>query len=82
MATVDYLEIEFDLKNNFFRSYKKPNNEPLHVHKNSNHPPSVLKQIPKGIARRLSDISSSEEVFQKDAIEYEDALKEVGLKKG
>jgi len=41
MTTVVYLDIEFDLKNNSFRPYKKPNNEPLYVHKSSNHPPSV-----------------------------------------
>ena len=51
----------------------------MYVHKDSNHPPSVLKQIPKGIARRLSDISASPEVFKQAAPEYEDALKNSGF---
>ena len=43
------------------------------------HPPSVLKQIPKGIARRLSDISANPEVLKQAAPEYEDALKNSGF---
>ena len=78
MHSVDYLDVEFDLKNNVFKPYKKPNNEPLYVHKQSNHPPNVLKQIPKGIARRLSDISSSQEIFQQASPVYEEALRKSG----
>ena len=79
MKTVDYLDIEFDLKHESFKPFKKPNYEPLYVHKDSNHPPSVLKQIPNGIARRLSDISASQEIFQQAAPEYEEALKRSGF---
>ena len=57
LHVVDYLDVVFDLKNDLFKPYRKPDNEPLYVHKNSNHPPKVLKQIPKSIARRLSEIS-------------------------
>ena len=45
----------------------------------SNHPPNVLKQIPKGIGKRLSEISSSEEIFKQAAPLYEEALKNSGF---
>ena len=47
---------------------------PLYIHTQSNHPPSVLKQVPKSIAQRLSDISSSEDIFKQAAPEYQNAL--------
>jgi len=79
MHTVDYLDIEFDLKKNSYKPFKKPNNEPLSVHKESNHPPSVLRPIPKGIARRLSDVSASQDILQEAAPVYEEALKKSGF---
>ena len=69
----------FDLKNNVFRPYKKPNNNRLYVNVKSNHPPSVLKQIPIGVGKRLSEVSSSEEVFKQSVPVYEEALKSSGL---
>ena len=43
------------------------------------HPPTVLKQIPKGIAKHLSTISSNEEVFRNAVSEYEHALRVSGF---
>ena len=80
MTSVDYLDLEFDLKRKIYSPYKKPNSEPLYVHKDSNHPPSVLRQIPNGIARRLSDTSANKEIFDKAAPEYEQALQNSGFK--
>ena len=79
LKQVDYLDVEFNLKENKYKPYKKPNNDPLYVNKKSNHPPSVLKQIPKGIAKRLSEISSSEEIFNQAAPVYEEALHKSGF---
>ena len=80
MTSVDYLDLEFDLKRKIFSPYKKPNSDLLYVHKDSNHPPSVLQQIPNGIARRLSDTSANKEIFDKAAPEYEQALQNSGFK--
>ena len=79
MNSVDYLDIEFDLKKRVYKPFKKPNSEPLYVHRDSNHPPSVLKQIPNGIARRLSDVSASKEIFDQAAPEYENSLQNSGF---
>ena len=79
IQSVDYLDVVFDLKNNTYKPYRKPGNEPLYVHIDSNHPQSVLKQIPKGIARRLSDISSNERVFENSKIIYKEALEKSGF---
>ena len=41
----------------------KEYDSPLYVIIKSNHPPSVLKNIPLGINRRLSRISANKDVF-------------------
>ena len=79
LQTVEYLDVLFDLKNDTFKPYRKPNNDPLYINMKSNHPPSVLKHIPKGIGKRLSEVSSSEEIFKEAVPLYEDALKASGF---
>ena len=54
-------------ENEFFKPYIKPGDTPLYVNSNSNHPPSVVKNIPAGINRRLSTISSNKQFFDKAA---------------
>ena len=56
----------------------KPNNTPLYVHKESNHPPNIIKNIPESINKRLSAISSNEAVFNEAAPKYQEALSKSG----
>ena len=56
----------------------RPNNTPLYVHKQSNHPPNIIKNIPESINRRLSNISSNEKILKKAIPPYQDALKKSG----
>ena len=50
------LDVHFDLIQDIYRPYKKPNDDPLYINKNSNHPPTFVKQIPKATSKRVSDI--------------------------
>jgi hypothetical protein len=61
-----------------YKPYSKPNNEHLYVHKESNHPPNIIKNIPEGINRRLSKISSNETIFNQASEEYQKALNKSG----
>ena len=61
MARVNYLDVTLDLDNGKFGPYRKPNDQPLYVNSESNHPPSILNQIPRSISKRLSNISSTEQ---------------------
>ena len=61
---VNFLDITLDLTNGKFTPYRKPNNEPLYVNSRSNHPPSIIKQIPKSINQRLSTLSSDQQSFE------------------
>ena len=81
LKTVDFHDVRFDLVNNTYQPYRKPNNEPIYINKRSNHPPNILKELPKAINKRISDISCNENVFNNAKITYEKALKNSGLLK-
>ena len=63
MKTVDFLDITLDLVKENYKPYKKPNSELLYVNKQSNHPETVLKQIPNSVNHRLISISSDKTIF-------------------
>lgn len=75
---VDFLDITMDLRTGIYKPFMKPNNKPLYVHKQSNHPPNIIRNIPESINRRLSSISSNEATFNEAAPEYQSALRNSG----
>ena len=76
----DYLDVTLNLENGTHKPYMKPNNELKYVHVKSNHPPNVIKSIPEGINTRLSNLSSSEEIFDSSKSPYQNALNQSGHK--
>ena len=76
--TADFLDITFDLNQNIYKTYRKPNSETLYVNKRSNHPITILKQIPKSISKRISENSSNKQIFDETAVYYNDILKKSG----
>ena len=73
--TVNFLDVTFDLKEERYIPYRKPNNDPLYIDSRSNHPPCIIKQLPVSINERLCSLSSDEKSFESIAPIYEDALK-------
>ena len=53
LKEVDFLDVSLNLRNGTYRPYKKPNDGLLYIHSLSNHPPNVIKQIPKSIQEKL-----------------------------
>ena len=78
LKSVDFLDVTFNLTSETYKPYKKHNNELLYVNKQSNHPSTVLSQIPNSVNERLNNISSNETVFNEAKGEYERALKKSG----
>ena len=62
------------LEKQTFKPYIKPGDSPLYVNSNSNHPPGVIKNIPAGINKRLSTISSNKQMFENAAPLYQQEL--------
>ena len=74
LKTVNFLDVQLDLEEGTFRPYIKLNDKPSYVHSLSNHPPSIIKNIPISINKRLSKISSKKEYFDKAAEISQDEL--------
>ena len=81
LKAVNFLDVTLDLRNYSYKPYQKPNDNPLYINASSNHPPSIIKQLPKNISKRISEISSSKEIFDQAAPYYNNALKSSGYKR-
>ena len=75
---VNFLDITLDLESGIHKPYMKPGNNPIYINQKSNHPPSIIKNIPAAVNRRLSEISSNEVVFKEAAPPYQEALEKAG----
>lgn len=75
---INFLDVTFNLSRNTFQPYTKPNTSLQYVHRESNHPPTTTKNIPDGINKRLSSLSSDKASFDQAAAPYQKALDESG----
>ena len=80
MKTINYLDVTLNLENSTYRPYQKENNLIKCINIDSNHPPSIIKQLPLSIESQLSSLSSSEEIFNDSVTPYQDALDDSGYK--
>ena len=80
LVEVNFLDVTFNLLNETYRPYRKPNDELKYINVSSNHPPQIIKQLLNTINDRLSTNSSSEKVFNESKSYYEDALNKSGYK--
>ena len=77
----DFLDASLDIESGKHFPHRKPDDRPLYIHKDSNHPPSIMKELTKKIGKRLSKLSYSEEEFRNATAPYEKALSESGHNK-
>ena len=75
---VDFFDVTLNLTTGKYMPYTKPNCTPLYIHTQSNHPPVIIKNLPESINKRLSDISSDKESFDRAATPYQRALEYSG----
>ena len=80
LKIVDFLDVTLNLTDSTYKPYHKANDEICYIHKESNHPPSITKQLPISIETRLSKLSSNEKVFNESVPIYQEALDKSGYK--
>ena len=59
--------------------FTKPDNLQVYIRKHSNHPPTVLNELTKGIAKKISDLPSSKNIFHNAIPVYKEALRKSGF---
>ena len=63
---VDFLGVRFNVNGKTYETCRKPNNEPVYINIQSNHPPNIMADIPKAIFKRLTNISCNKSVFDRN----------------
>ena len=76
LTQTDFLDATLNLNTGKFWPHRKPNDNPLYINNNSNHPPSIKKQIPSMVNERVTQLSSFEDEFVRSASMYSEALHE------
>ena len=75
---INFLDVTFNLNNKTYQPFTKPNTTLQYVHRESNYPPITTKNMPAGINKRLSSLSSDKASFDPAAPPYQKALDESG----
>ena len=57
MKIVNYRDVTLNLTTGQYYPFRKPDNNPLYINSKSNHPPSIIRQIPASISTRISSLS-------------------------
>ena len=76
LRRVNFLDITLDLTDGTYKPYRKPNDEPLYINRLSNHPPAIVKQLPKSINKRINKLSCNKQTFDDSCQLYNDALRQ------
>ena len=64
LTRVHFLDIPLVLEKGPYKPYRKPGDKPLYISAYSNHPPQIIKNLPSGIERRLSNNSANQDIFE------------------
>ena len=70
----NFLDITFDLNNNFYKPFNKNNDIPSYINVNSNHPRCFIKQISIELNLKLKRLSSSKRIFEYNKELFDKAL--------
>ena len=71
-----FLDIHFNLKEETYKPYR-----PSYINIESNHPHSIIKQLPKKIVERIFKLSSSAEVFNKEIPVLPEAVRKLSIRR-
>ena len=80
LQKTDFLDVLLDLKTGEHRPFRKENNTTRYIDCKSNHPPSVIRALPKMISKRITLLSSSADIFDQEIGYYRCALEAAGYK--
>ena len=71
----NFLDLTLNLTDGTYKPYHKPNDKPLYINRSSNNPPSIIRQLPLSINRRIYTLSCDKQAFDSTVPLYNDALK-------
>ena len=63
---VNFPYVTFNLYKNNYKPYRKSDNHPVYINVNSSHPLTVVRELPKSIGKRLSELLCYKKIFEKN----------------
>ena len=63
------------ISNKTYKHFIKTDQYPSYINVNSNHPKTIIKQVPKAVNVRIRNLSANEKIFQESSGVCMDALK-------
>ena len=75
IKATNFLDVTLNLSDNSYRPFLKTDQYPSYINVNSNHPNSIIKQVPKAVNTRISRLSSNKKIFHESNKMYIEALK-------
>ena len=75
----DVLDVTLNLNYGTFKPFSKNDSAPRYINVSSNHPRSILRQIPNAVNLRINKLSSCKKNFEENKSRYDDALKKSGF---
>ena len=79
LKVVNFLDLTLNLSTGKYKPCNKPDNKPLCINVNSNHPPNIIKNLPESISQRINKLSSDKTVFNNSKKLFNDALSNSGF---
>ena len=67
------LDVTLNLSDNSYRPFLKTNQYPSYINLNTNHPSSIIKQVPKAVNMRVRRLSSNKKIFHENSKMYIEA---------
>ena len=65
LKAVPFLYVTLNLTTGKYQPYNKPDNNPLYINIPSNHPASIIQNLPSNISKRINNLSSDEATYIK-----------------
>lgn len=70
MTETDFLDVKLNLETQQHRPYRKPGDIPTYINILSNHPPAIIKEVPKMVEKWISKLSSNKKIFDEEIAIY------------
>ena len=78
LCRLDFPDVTLNLHKSTYQPFTKPNTTLLYVHRESNHPQSITRNIPAGINKQISTLSSDKVSFDQATAPYQETLNKNG----
>ena len=70
IKVANFLDVTLNLSDKSYRPFLKTDQYPSNINVNSNHPNSIIKQVPEAVNMRISRLSSNKKIFHESSKIY------------